>query len=1177
MATLIRTGNGRWFTSSFFFMVALATLFFALANPGSRIAVAQGAGRTPVYTTGSFIFGQTKQLLPNPALPLTFEDAEPEIRVDVFGNIYVTAIEAAPLGTDLWKSTDKGANFVFLGQPDGAQCPTGMNCTNDAGLGGGDDSIDVSTGGYLYVSSLWLGSTTMSVSYDGGVGGVAPGQKWEVNPVSSAVPADDRQWVAAYGPQTVYMSYRQVLPAGANASNVIFVAKSTDAGKTFPTQVATFPATSEVTARREGNLVVDQYTGNLYTTFRPQELNGHTRAEMWFLKSTDGGATWGLSKIYQGPAGTDIGNIFPVLAVDRGGNLHLAFSQCDYNSASQNSSNCQVMLMSSGDQGATWLDPVRVNNGPGTSYAIFPWMVAGSPGVVDITWYGADINNSTQSANWHMYFAQTTNAMSSSPVFSQVQAVPQVVHNQDICLKGGACGSSGNRDLLEYYSMALDPEGNANIAFADDFNNSPSGLARTWFTKQTGGPNAYAPPAGPAPSTFAANIPVGSPGGEPGMKVDSHNCMFITTPGHPWVWKSENNGLSFLPPVNPVAGRARTAGDEDILPIPRANGARPDLLYFADLGGLVLINIAESTDGGANWFAPGPGGAAGQLDVSSDRQWISYDRGVPAAGDLTVYEMDHEAAAEAIRFSALTNDGVWSPPASGITAPEMLLPPDNTFPNTNPGPVFVDPATHKVYGIFTASTIRTNEANPPFGKLPNVWEAVGDAPASAGLPPGTFNPNPPPGHYGMINYPVFKGVQDSPSALPSPAPTPDPRAQTFGNNTANDFPAAAIDVAGNIYVSWAMNNSRTNEYMVWMATSHDHGQSFYGPFQVSHGPGAAVMPWVGAGDAGRVEIVYYATTSPVDPNIADNTVEWNTMFAQSFNAADREPVFTISPVSHHVMHTGPICNQGILCGTGTRTLADFFQVAIGPDGLANIAYADNGPFPLPSGNPDTSQSGTHAEFARQASGPIALTNPTFPTCLPIPPLSGVVSRKTHGGLTPPPVGPGDLALDLNPSNPAMIEPRSGGSPSGNHLLVFTFVNTLNATTPVTSITATATTSSGTVNVTNSGSLGGDTHQYLVSLTGVPNACHLAVTLHGVTDTAGNSGDIAPVRMDVLWGDVNSSKRTDNGDAIVIRNLSGTIPSASDVTSVRADVNISGRVDNGDAIVVRNNSGAVLPP
>ena len=55
---------------------------------------------------------------------------------------------------------------------------------------------------------------------------------------------------------------------------------------------------------------------------------------------------------------------------------------------------------------------------------------------------------------------------------------------------------------------------------------------------------------------------------------------------------------------------------------------------------------------------------------------------------------------------------------------------------------------------------------------------------------------------------------------------------------------------------------------------------------------------------------------------------WNALFAQSFNANEREPAFTISPVSHHIMHNGPICNQGILCGSGTRTLADFFQVSI---------------------------------------------------------------------------------------------------------------------------------------------------------------------------------------------------------------------------------------------------------
>jgi len=64
----------------------------------------------------------------------------------------------------------------------------------------------------------------------------------------------------AYGPQTGLHE----LPANTPAANVIFVAKSTDAGKTFPQVVATFPANSNVLARREGNLVVDPYSGNIY-------------------------------------------------------------------------------------------------------------------------------------------------------------------------------------------------------------------------------------------------------------------------------------------------------------------------------------------------------------------------------------------------------------------------------------------------------------------------------------------------------------------------------------------------------------------------------------------------------------------------------------------------------------------------------------------------------------------------------------------------------------------------------------------------------------------------------------------------------------------------------------------------------------------------------------------------
>ncbi len=173
----------------------LAMLSFA-ANPFST-TVTQ---RTPIYAAGAFTFSPPLELTGHPPSPVFFQqDAEPEIKIDIFGNIYVTAIQGVPGGVDLWKSTDNGKSFVFLGQPDGAQDHCSSPTPQCLAAGGGDDQIDVSNGGYLYVSSLWAGSVTMSTSMDGGTGGTIPGQAWQVQPAASNVPVDDRQWIAASG------------------------------------------------------------------------------------------------------------------------------------------------------------------------------------------------------------------------------------------------------------------------------------------------------------------------------------------------------------------------------------------------------------------------------------------------------------------------------------------------------------------------------------------------------------------------------------------------------------------------------------------------------------------------------------------------------------------------------------------------------------------------------------------------------------------------------------------------------------------------------------------------------------------------------------------------------------------------------------------------------------------
>ena len=142
--------------------------------------------------------------------------------------------------------------------------------------------------------------------------------------------------------------------------------------------------------------------------------------------------------------------------------------------------------------------------------------------------------------------------------------------------------------------------------------------------------------------------------------------------------------------------------------------------------------------------------------------------------------------------------------------------------------------------------------------------------------------------------------------------------------------------------------------------------------------------------------------------------------------------------------------------------------------------------------------------------------------------------------------------------------------TADYQLVFNFANTLTSVGRV-SAAATGTTQPGP----STGSIdSNDAHNYFVSLTAVPNAQYITITLSNVTDSVGEFSGALSATMGVLIGDVNGSGRTDNGDAIIMRNLSGTVP--SDNTTARADVNCSGRIDNGDAIVVRNNSGNILP-
>lgn len=145
-----------------------------------------------------------------------------------------------------------------------------------------------------------------------------------------------------------------------------------------------------------------------------------------------------------------------------------------------------------------------------------------------------------------------------------------------------------------------------------------------------------------------------------------------------------------------------------------------------------------------------------------------------------------------------------------------------------------------------------------------------------------------------------------------------------------------------------------------------------------------------------------------------------------------------------------------------------------------------------------------------------------------------------------------------------MESRTGGANS-EYTIILTFLN------PLASVGGVAVTS-GTGSVSTSG-IGADAHQYMVNLTGVPNAQRITVSLTNVTDSLGNSSSLVAVRMGLLVGDSNGDGFVNAGDAIQTRNRSGQ---ATDSTNFRSDVNIDGSVNSGDAVIVRGRSGTFVP-
>ena len=503
----------------------------------SPAAAAAAAGSSPAWTA---------------PVKLDSSGAEPGIRIPADGRsaAYVTA--PGPSGSNFWRineAVDSAGNTTLT--PSAGVQP-------DRGTGGGDaeisvgSSVDPKTGcapiAYSGLHNIdLLDNFTVATSTD-------CGKTFSLlNPYATQNTLTDRQWQTFDGNVVNHLLYHKV------DTGQIVDSRSEDGGQTYLT-LGTPSGTVGVIDPQHAFTIQNVKIGNVVTDYsRPiagttYPISGEPVHRLWatfagsrdaadaaaaaasnptgpsfdhldtiyVAHSDDGGVTWTDTTSYTtAPTETrELDLIFPVLSVDSAGDLYSAWTDGNL-----------VQYVASKDGGATWTKPYTLTAGEagaaktnGTAN-LFPWIAAGGNGRMDLVWYHGQGGDTTRyrsvgdaNTRWTVAFSQLSNAAAggsgtATPTVEQQSLdVSPVLHTGNVCNNGTTCGitDTGDRTLLDYFQVAVDGQGRANIAYADD--QGSAGTSHVEYIRQNSG-RSLVNGSRITPNTFAVAGPSCTPDG----------------------------------------------------------------------------------------------------------------------------------------------------------------------------------------------------------------------------------------------------------------------------------------------------------------------------------------------------------------------------------------------------------------------------------------------------------------------------------------------------------------------------------------------------------------------------------------------------------------------------------------------------------------------------------------
>lgn len=420
---------------------------------------------------------------PTLAMDQPTSGAEPNLAVAPDGTLWITAVAGAQERPNhetgaawLWRSTDGGASWETLREP-ARDTPLGSIPGTRRPFGSSDADVTTSPDGYVYYSDWWNWGAPLTWP-------VAPpvllpvspfvrygnylversadrGATWESTPVTTldSFGGIDRQWLVA-GPDgwvgLFYAYFHGPNPSrpgdvrGLEGASSIQAVYSTDHGETW-----TKPApVVENDASGFSQIAHPRLTSDGLLWMPHGWMGGDSwtsPSEVRVALSDDLGATWRQVKVADVPEGFD--NLWAVQGDHTPeGTLHVAWG-------ARTGETMTLFHASSADDGETWSAPDAVR-AEGLNF--LPWVAAGPDGVA-LMWYGSDATGdpveAPEGTAWWPYVATRENG---AWALARASAMP--VKTGPMCPRGAAC--PGERELLDYPSLAYGPDGGLHVAYA---------------------------------------------------------------------------------------------------------------------------------------------------------------------------------------------------------------------------------------------------------------------------------------------------------------------------------------------------------------------------------------------------------------------------------------------------------------------------------------------------------------------------------------------------------------------------------------------------------------------------------------------------------------------------------------------------------------------------------------